>query len=96
MPSDFSAPCYPVARKEHRCLWCGEKIAVGERHLNYRGVWGGDFQNWRMHSECEAAWERDPDRGIDGEIEEWGQRRGMTPAESDAAWHSATEEGEAR
>lgn len=50
--SDFGTHRTPVAAKEHRCEWCGEGISKGERHYQFTGVWGGDWQNWRMHSEC--------------------------------------------
>ena len=50
--TDFGDTSWPVARKPHRCEWCGEVIAVGEKHARYVGKWEGDFQNWRMHSDC--------------------------------------------
>jgi hypothetical protein len=53
--SEFGSPTYPVARKEYRCEWCGEKIPRGQRHLKFTGMWEGDFQNWRMHLECDDA-----------------------------------------
>jgi hypothetical protein len=51
--SDFSNHTYPVSRKEYRCEWCGEPIPKGEKHLHYTGVWEGEWQNWRMHMECQ-------------------------------------------
>lgn len=51
--SDFSTYRFPVARKEHKCEWCGEAIIIGEKHFQFTGVWEGDWQNWRMHTECE-------------------------------------------
>jgi len=50
--SDFFNYTYPIARKEHRCEWCGEPIPKGEKHIHGSGVWEGDWQNWRMHNEC--------------------------------------------
>ena len=50
--SDFGEPTYPVARKDHRCEWCGETIPTGEKHLRFSGMWEGAWQNWRMHSDC--------------------------------------------
>ena len=42
----------PKARKEHRCIWCGEKILVGEQHTHERSIYDGNFQNHRWHGEC--------------------------------------------
>lgn len=53
--SEFGNHTHPVARKEYRCEWCGEKILRGEKHFKYAGMWEGDFQNYRMHLECENA-----------------------------------------
>lgn len=50
--SDFGIHKNPVAAKAHRCEWCGEPIFKGEQHYQYTGVWQGDWQNWRMHTEC--------------------------------------------
>lgn len=50
--SDFSNYRYPVARKQHKCEWCGESIPVGEKHFQFTGVWESEWQNWRMHQEC--------------------------------------------
>lgn len=50
--SDFYNTTTPRGRKDYRCEWCGEPIPKGEKHYHYVGVWEGDWQNWRMHSEC--------------------------------------------
>lgn len=50
--SDFGNTSHPVASKDHRCQWCGDPILIGERHARYVGKWEGDFQDWRMHTEC--------------------------------------------
>jgi hypothetical protein len=52
--SDFGEAKHPTAAKDHRCEWCGEPIPKGARHAHFVGKWEGDFQNWRMHSECYA------------------------------------------
>jgi hypothetical protein len=44
----------PVARKAHRCIWCGERIAVGERYTHERSIYDGEFQNHHWHPECRA------------------------------------------
>jgi hypothetical protein len=47
----------PVARKPHRCIWCGEEITKGVKHFHYTGKFDGDFQSNRLHLEC---WKPDP------------------------------------
>jgi hypothetical protein len=50
--SDFSNYTYPIARKGYRCIWCGDLILKGEKHVHFSGMWEGEWQNWRMHVEC--------------------------------------------
>jgi hypothetical protein len=47
----------PVARKAHRCIWCGERIAAGERYTHERSIYDGGFQN---HRERRLACRRRP------------------------------------
>lgn len=42
-------------RKEYDCVWCGEKIAIGELHRSRAYVFEGDFNSDRMHQECSKA-----------------------------------------
>lgn len=61
----------PVARKDHRCRLCGEKILKGEVYQRENGLFEGDFQSIKMHPECheqdqknhagETSWEFDDD-----------------------------------
>jgi hypothetical protein len=50
--SDFGDTRWPIARKDHRCEWCGVVIPAGTKHAQFAGRWDGEWQNWRMHSEC--------------------------------------------
>ncbi len=50
----FNETFWPIAAKDHRCEWCGQRIDKGERHAHYTGIWECEFQNWRMHEECYA------------------------------------------
>ncbi len=52
MGGDFGDFTDPVAKKRHQCAHCLQDIIVGERHRKYTGVWQGDSQNWRIHSDC--------------------------------------------
>ena len=40
-----------VARKDHRCVYCGETIAKGETYLFQSGYYDDWYTN-RMHPEC--------------------------------------------
>jgi hypothetical protein len=46
---------YPKARKEYTCIWCGELILVGEKHLSSFYKFQGDLNADRHHLECEDA-----------------------------------------
>ena len=43
---------FPVARKAHRCIWCGESIPVGLKH-RYEVSMFGELQRHRWHLECD-------------------------------------------
>ena len=45
----------PRAKKEYKCVWCGEKILVGEVHTSRAYRFDGCFQSDRMHMECVTA-----------------------------------------
>ena len=45
---------YPKARKEHKCIWCGERIDKGEQHLNESSIYDEHWQRHRWHLECDA------------------------------------------
>ena len=42
-----------IARKQHRCIWCGEAIAPGEKYRDERSVYDGELQRHRWHPECD-------------------------------------------
>jgi len=43
------------ARTEHTCIWCGEKILVGETYLHEKSIYDGTMQDHKWHLECEAS-----------------------------------------
>jgi hypothetical protein len=49
------AESFPVARKQHRCIWCGEPILRGEKYRHERSVYDGEMQDHKWHLECDAA-----------------------------------------
>jgi hypothetical protein len=44
-----------MARKAHRCTWCGEHILVGEKYLRRRGICEDGPSTVKHHMECEEA-----------------------------------------
>lgn len=44
----------PKARNSYPCIWCRERIAVGEMHVHLVGVYDG-LQDDRWHLECYDA-----------------------------------------
>ena len=50
------------ARKNHRCILCGEDILVGEVYRQRTGTDEGEIHTMRMHQECQkesAKWDSD-------------------------------------
>jgi len=45
----------PIARKDHRCIWCGQKIEKGTKYRSEQSVFDGEFQNHHWHEECDRA-----------------------------------------
>lgn len=45
---------FPIARKPHRCIWCGETITVGIKHCHEISKYD-DLQDHRWHQECREA-----------------------------------------
>lgn len=43
------------AQKAHQCIWCWQRINVGETYVSERSVNSGEFQNHHWHPECRAA-----------------------------------------
>ncbi len=69
---------HPKARKEKPCIWCGEKIHVGESHVHYSGVQDGDFQSTRIHSECYLAMQKDFLESGEDDFPPYSFKRGTT------------------
>ena len=42
----------PTARKEHRCMFCGSVIPVGERYRRDTIKYDGDVYDWICHEDC--------------------------------------------
>lgn len=90
--SDFGGGDFVKANKVHRCTWCQTMIQKGETHFQFKGMWEGDWQNWRMHSECGTA---HSDETADGEIHDEPHERGRTCSQTEMSrWNKAKEIGQ--
>ena len=45
----------PVARKDHKCSWCGQTIPRATRYAYSSGIWEGRMVVNKMHPECDEA-----------------------------------------
>ena len=53
--SDYHRPpTHPKARTEHRCIYCGGPIPVGEKYTQQTGFYDGAAYRNRYHDECYA------------------------------------------
>ena len=43
---------YPTARKEHKCMFCGGTIKVGEKYERQTNIYDGQIYDWVSHPEC--------------------------------------------
>lgn len=43
------------ARKEHKCLYCGKGIAIGETYWRETGIFEGDFNDYCLDELCNTA-----------------------------------------
>lgn len=57
-----------VARTKHRCIWCGESIAIGDRYSAESSIYDGHFQNHHWHLECRVDASKCWDSGDDEEF----------------------------
>lgn len=86
-----------TAKKQHRCVWCGEPIERGEKYHYCVYRFDGVFNADKIHPECLVSWQKSDDIG-DG-FEAYQQIRGKTMEESiaikDMEWEEEKEGGSA-
>jgi hypothetical protein len=52
MADHHGTPTHPKAKKEHRCIYCGGPILVGEQYVQQEGFYDGAPYRNRYHAEC--------------------------------------------
>src|ERR1035437_214709 len=72
----------PKARKEYPCIWCSEKILIGEIHLKEVGEFEGDFQSNRWHEECHNAAQMYFEESGENEFTPYENKRGSIDEKS--------------
>lgn len=45
-----------IARKLHRCEYCGKQIGAGEQYSRETGVYDGEFNDYCMCRRCREVW----------------------------------------
>ena len=74
----------PTARKAHRCIWCGESIAAGDKYHRVRSFYDGAIQDQAWHQGCKTTAENEYYETGEGEFLAYGNERGTTPATTGA------------
>lgn len=65
---------YVKLRKSRRCEWCGEMIEKSADAYQGKGIFEGEFYDYRMHPECAEAMNDDPFVAQDGFMSYEGER----------------------
>lgn len=61
--ADFINESSHIARNEHRCLFCGDVIKVGERYKAWTFAYGGKVTTDKYHENCAYAIQQNCDSG---------------------------------
>lgn len=43
-----------TARRNHRCIWCGNVVLAGSRYVRENSIYDGRHQNFAWHEACRA------------------------------------------
>lgn len=55
---ESSSAQFPVARKQHICNWCCQKIQIGESYRKQTIFAEGSAYTWKNHRHCDALADR--------------------------------------
>lgn len=76
---------FVICRKDHKCDWCGQGMAAGEKAHYSSGVFDGDFYSGHQHLECHKAILDSDDWHMNTEgYQPYEQQRGKTYEDSHA------------
>jgi hypothetical protein len=65
-----------AARKQHKCIWCGQHIYVGDPYTYERSIFEGEPQSHHWHPEClERLRELTDEAGGEYEFNSWYEER---------------------
>lgn len=76
MSTEFISSRTVRAKKQHPCIWCVEKIEVGEIYQQEVLKFDGDFQDNRYHPECLDACKKSLKQEGESEFEPHNCKRG--------------------
>lgn len=71
----------PKARQKYKCIWCGEPIEIGEKHVHEVSKYDYVFQDHRWHIECFEAGQSYFQKEYECEFDAYENRR---PAKLDS------------
>lgn len=69
--SHATPPKATVARKHHRCTWCGQGIWPGDTYSTWGSIDGEHWFTNKMHTACQGAMHADIAAGGDREYMPW-------------------------
>ena len=69
---------FPRAKKQYDCIWCGQKIEVGEKYCREGSVYDGRMQNHQWHIECSLDSQRYFKESGEEEFDPYENKRPMT------------------
>lgn len=66
-----------AARKAHKCIWCGQRIEIGQPYTYERSIYEGEPQSHHWHPECLGAMREAmaADGGGEFEFDPWYEER---------------------
>ena len=64
-----------IAKKRHKCIWCGEGIEPWTKYVREASVYDGDFQDHKWHAECLEQCQIDNEGEWEYEISAYGNER---------------------
>ena len=75
---EFNTYREPIAKKDHKCLLCGEAIRAGEKYVRFSGKYDGLMFDNKLHPMCnrmisEYCYAHDDNEYTEDKVLEWVQ-----------------------